>query len=107
MNFQDLSEEINQVFEQMYFDPSRTPYRVPVCTANNRFIAELTAACEFQSWVAWTVMGVVGGKRHFILHNCLSVDTVYGPGVVLHGSKNAPRKAQVIVVDFKAKKRVA
>jgi len=98
MTFEDMANEINQVFEQMYFDTSRKPYRVPITPENQEFVNELKAACEFQPWCAWTVMGVVGGKKHFILHNRMQPEFGFAAPVA---DVNA---GELIVVDFKAKK---
>jgi hypothetical protein len=100
MNLMELAEEINQILEEMYFDPQCKPYRLPVCVANNDIIRELKNAVEFAPWLSWTVMGVVGGKKHFIMHNHMSKN-----GMMDYHVPDKDQKAgELIVVDFKAKK---
>ncbi len=98
MTYEELAIEINQVLEQMYFDTARRSYRVPVTPENEQFIAELKSAAEGQEWLAWTTMGVVGGKKHFVLINRMTTEFGYAAPV-------ADAKAgELIVVDFKARK---
>jgi hypothetical protein len=102
MNLMQLTAEVNQILEEMYFDPTRTSYRLRVCVDNNAIIRELKEQVADMTFFSWSVIGVVGGKKYFIVHNRMPADSTYGEGWV-RGGGSAP-VGEVIVVDFKAKK---
>jgi hypothetical protein len=98
MQSQDIFAEVNQIVEEMYFDPTRAPYRLVVNKDNAEIIQELKSVCEIQEWLSWSVMGVVGGKKHFILRNRMQVEQGFT------APKVEEKAGELIVVDFRAKK---
>jgi hypothetical protein len=87
MTFVEIAETVNFVFETMYFDKECISRRWLVCKEHDDLIRELQSAVNLQPWTTWSFIGVVGGKKYFVVHNKPAI---------------AKRHRELIVVDFKA-----